>query len=106
MRAATNEELDKDTTAGLAHFLAMAIDLTFTDTEKAGLARAKSGRHLLALVEHLKTNSASTYRETQLQNPFMRAARASLLQRLEAVHDELNAAAFRFEPHSPDRWRE
>ena len=82
----TAEDEDRRTGPGMAHFIGMALELYLPEEEREKLPSG-AGRFLLQsvygrcpkkgehLIEHLKTNSPSTYRETQLLNPFMADAR-------------------------------
>ena len=50
----TAEEYDRaNTSAGLAHFLGMVLDLYLDDSQRSRLKGAKSGSFLLQLIEHL-----------------------------------------------------
>ena len=91
---------------GIAHFIGMALDLNLTEEERVALSRAGSGRYLLQLIEHLKTNSPSTYKETQLLDLGMSARRKEVIEWLKNMDDELSRGEFRFKPYPPDRWRE
>lgn len=97
---------DRKPVAGLAHFIGMALDLNLTDEERSRMSTGGAGRCLLKLIEHLKTNSPSTYRETQLLEPGMSARRKEVIAWLNALDQELDRGVFRFSPYPPDRWRE
>ena len=84
----------------------MALDLNLTEEERDKLSRAGSGRCLLNLIEHLKTNSPSTYKETQLLDPGMSVRRKEVIEWLKNMDKELSRGEFRFKPYPPDRWRE
>ncbi len=92
--------------SGVAHFIGMALDLNLTAEERSQLAIGGAGRCLLKLIEHLKTNSPSTYKEIQLLDPRMSARRKEVIAWLEALDAELDKGEFRFQPHPPERWRE
>ncbi len=99
-------ETEQRPVAGIAHFIGMALDLNLTQEERVRLSKGGAGKCLLKLIEHLKTNSPSTYKETQLLEPGMPARRKEVIEWLKALDGELDRALFRFEPHPPDRWRE
>jgi prephenate dehydrogenase len=65
-----------------------------------------AGRFLLQLIEHLKTNSPSTYRETQLLNPFMADARKKVIKALVQFDEALNRGEFNFQAYPRDKWRD
>ena len=69
------------------------------------LQRAKSGSFLIQLIEHLKSNSSSTYRETQLLNPYMADTREKLIASLKNTDKELDEGVFGFESYPRDKWR-
>ncbi len=101
------EEYDRDTTsAGIAHFIGMALDLYLNDSQRTQLRKARSGSFLLQLIEHLKSNSPTTYRETQTLNPFMSKARKELVKALEKTRGDLDEGTFRFKPYPREMWRE
>lgn len=92
--------------SGIAHFIGMALDLHLEEEDRARLAGGGAGQCLLGLIQHLKTNSPATYRETQLLEPGMSARRKEVIAWLQAVDEELDRGVFRFEPAPPDTWRE
>jgi prephenate dehydrogenase len=97
---------DRKPVAGVAHFIGMALDLNLTDEERSRMEKSGAGQCLLRLIEHLKTNSPSTYRETQLLEPGMSDRRKEVIAWLSALDQELDRGVFKFSPHPPDRWRE
>jgi len=92
--------------SGIAHFIGMALDLNLTADERKELTGGKAGQFLLGLIEHLKTNSPSTYKETQLLDPRMSARRKEVIAWLDNLDEELDGGKFRFQPHPSDQWRE
>jgi len=92
--------------AGIAHFIGMALDLNLTAEERTRLAGGGAGQCLLKLIEHLKTNSASTYKEIQLLDGRMSARRKEVIAWLSGLDAELDEGEFRFQPYPPERWRE
>lgn len=92
--------------SGIAHFIGMALDLNLTAEERIRLGRGGAGQCLVRLIEHLKTNSPSTYKEIQFLDRQMSARRKEIIAWLKALDEELDRGEFRFEPHPPDRWRE
>lgn len=103
----TAEEYDRSNTdAGIAHFLGMALDLYLDDAQRNRLKTAKSGAFLLQLIEHLKGNSPTTYRETQVLNAYMSEARKGLIKVLENTDKELDKGIFRFRTYPWEQWRE
>ena len=106
LRPVSPEELKGRPVIGLAHFIGMALDLNLTEQDRAALAGSKAGRYLLQLIEHLKSNSASTYRETQLMDPRMPDGRRELMDWLKEFDEELNRGVFGFQAHLRDKWRE
>lgn len=103
----TAEEYDKrNTNAGIAHFLGMALDLYLDDSQRNQLRKAKSGSFLLQLIDHLKSNSPTTYRETQMLNPYMSKARKELITALQKTSGELDEGTFRFKPYPRENRRE
>lgn len=106
LKPETAEEYNRRTAVvGIAHFLGIALDLYIDDSQRAQLEKAKSGSFIMQLIEHLKTNSSSTYRETQLLNPYMANTRKKLIAALESTDKELDNDVFRFESYQRDRWR-
>lgn len=101
----TPEEHDRrNAVVGMAHFVALATDDTLTSDDKADLSESGAGRKLLSLIEHVTSNAPSTYRETQMDNPFMKANRVRLLDAFRRYHEELDRGEFIFHP-SPRRRR-
>jgi len=92
--------------SGIAHFIGMALDLNLTAEERSGLAKGGAGQCLLKLIEHLKTNSPSTYKEIQLLDARMSGRRKEVIAWLEALDAELDRGEFRFQPYPSERWRE
>lgn len=92
--------------SGIAHFIGMALDLNLTAEERDRLTHGGAGQCLLRLIEHLKTNSPSTYKEIQLLDPRMSARRKEAIAWLQALDEELDRGEFQFEPYPPERWRE
>lgn len=97
---------DRKPVAGVVHFIGMALDLNLTDEERSRMAKGGAGQCLLRLIEHLKTNSPSTYKETQLIEPGMSARRKEVIAWLRALDQELDEGIFRFSSYPPNRWRE
>jgi prephenate dehydrogenase len=98
-------EEDKGTPViGMAHFIGMALDLNLTEQDRSALARSKAGSYILQLIEHLKSNSPSTYREIQLMDPRMPDGRKELIDWLKGFDEELNRGVFRFEAYPRERW--
>lgn len=91
---------------GLAHFIGMVLDLNLTEAERSAMSGSPACRYLLQLIEHLKSNSPSTYKETQLLDPCMSERRKELIDWLKAFDADLDKGIFRFEPYPRDRWRE
>ena len=106
LHAMPRDSADAKPVAGVAHFIGMALDLNLTDEDRARMAKGGAGQCLLRLIEHLKTNSPSTYKETQLLDPGMSARRKEVIAWLGALDRELDAGVFSFRPYPPDRWRE
>ena len=102
----TPEDSEQKPVSGIAHFIGMALDLNLTDEERSSLGRGGAGQSLLKLIEHLKTNSPSTYKEIQLLDPRMSARRKEVIAWLKALDAELDKGEFRFEPYPPEQWRE
>lgn len=100
------EQADKKTGPGLAQFVGMALDLHLDESQRSQLRRSKAGSYLLQLIHHLKSNSSSTYRETQILNPYMSDARKKLIKSFLQFDEELDDGVFRFEAFPRDRWRE
>jgi len=64
LQPASPEDYDRESTAaGIAHFIGMALDLHLGERERAELENSPAGFYLLQLIEHLKSNSPSTYKE-------------------------------------------
>ena len=106
LKRTTAEEYDKNgIIIGIAHFLGNALDLSLNPTERAHLAGAKSGSFLIQLIEHLKTNSPTTYRETQVLNPYMSQARKRFIGDLKRIDEELDSGMFSFEAYPREKWR-
>jgi prephenate dehydrogenase len=91
---------------GLAHFIGMALDLKLTETDRSVMSQSPACCYLLQLIEHLKSNSPSTYKETQLLNPYMSERRKELIDWLKEFDTDLDKGIFRFESYPRDRWRE
>jgi len=92
--------------AGLIHFVGMALDINITDEERSRMADSPACRYMLQLIEHLKSNSPSTYRETQLLDPRMSQRGKELIGWLKSLDAELDRGVFRFKPYARDKWRE
>jgi hypothetical protein len=92
--------------SGIAHFIGMALDLNLTEEERSRLGRGGAGQCLLRLIEHLKTNSPSTYKEIQLLDAGMSARRREVIEWLKALDEELDKGEFRFQAYPQERWRE
>jgi prephenate dehydrogenase len=106
LRPETPEEYDKNNVdAGIAQFLGIALDLFLDDSQLGHLKKSASGPFLLKLIEQMKSNSPTTYRENQTMNPYMAEARNKLITALQNVDKELNSGIFRFESYPQDRWR-
>ena len=101
----TAEDEDRRTGPGMAHFIGMALELYLPEEEREKLPSG-AGRFLLQLIEHLKTNSPSTYRETQLLNPFMADARKKVIKALVQFDEALNRGEFNFQAYPRDKWRD
>lgn len=99
-------EANKKPVVGLAHFIGMALDLNLTKDDRSRMAKSGAGRNLLQLIEHLKSNSPSTYKETQLLNPGMSDYRKELISWLKKFDEELDRGVFRFDPYPREKWRE
>jgi len=93
-------------TAGIAHFIGMALDLNLSATAREDLAQSGAGRCLLDLIRHLKTNSPSTYKETQLLEPDMSAIRKEIIGWFKHVDEDLDDGVFTFKPLPPETWRD
>ena len=92
--------------AGLAHFIGMTLDLNLTADERSRMEKSGACRYLLQLIEHLKSNSPATYKETQLLNPSMSDRRKEFIAWLKQLDEELDRGIFEFKSHPPDKWRE
>ena len=101
-----SEDPERKPVSGIAHFIGMALDLHLTAEERIGLERGGAGQCLLKLIEHLKTNSPSTYKEIQLLDAQMSARRKEVIAWLKALDEELDRGEFRFQPYPPEQWRE
>lgn len=102
----TAKEYDRsNTSAGTAHFLGIALDLSLDQEERSYLARTKTGWLLMQLIENMKTNSPTTYRETQILNPNMSRVRKKLINMLRKTDEELDKGIFRFEAYPREKWR-
>ena len=77
-----------------------------TEDEGARMMGSPACRYLLQLIGHLKSNSPSTYRETQLLDPRMSIRRKEVIAWLREFDEELDRGAFRFQPYPRDKWRE
>lgn len=107
LQSMTAEEYDRSNTdAGIAHFIGMALDMYLGDSQRDRLKTAKSGSFLLQLIEHLKSNSPATYRETQVLNAYMSEARKGLIKILENTDKDLDKGIFRFKAYPREQWRE
>jgi prephenate dehydrogenase len=107
LKITTAERYDRETAVtGMAHFLGMALDLNLNVQERKNLESAKSGSYLIQLIEHLKTNSPTTYMETQLLNPYMSETRKRLIKELIKIDEGLDKGIFRFEAYPREKWRQ
>ncbi len=52
---------------------------------------SRAGLFLLDLIHHLKTNSPSTYKETQILNPYMLEMRDKIISWFKSIHKALNS---------------
>ena len=91
---------------GLVHFVGMALDLNLTEGYRSAMSGSPACRYVLQLIEHLKSNSPSTYKETQLLAPDMSQGRKELIGWLKELDAELDKGIFRFEPYPREKWRE
>ena len=96
---------DRNPVAGVVHFIGMALDLNLKKEERTRMAEGGAGRYLLMLIEHLKSNSLSTYRETQLLEPKMSARRKEVISWLRTLDQELDDGIFKFKPNHSNKWR-
>lgn len=101
----TSEEYDTNILAGIAHFIGMALDLHFNQDILSHQKESGAISCIAGLIQHLKSNSPSTYKETQLLNPFMSPARKNVIKALQHFDKELDAGEFKFEAFSRDKWR-
>ena len=89
----------------MAHFIGMALELYLPKEERDRLSSG-AGRFLQQLIEHLKTNSPSTYRETQLLHPFMADARKEVIKAHVQFDEAPNRGEFNFQVSPRDQWRD
>jgi prephenate dehydrogenase len=76
---------------GLAHFLALALGAELSDDDRAMLSGAPAGRRMLQLVDHVASNSLTTYQEQQLHNSFIASRRSALVRVLQSLDATLAA---------------
>ena len=61
------------------------------------LAGVRSGSWLVGLMKHLQANSYTTWRETQLDNPFTEEQRKRLIEAFQRYDGVLGAGTFPFD---------
>ncbi len=104
LRPETAQEYDKNNVdSGIAQFLGIALDLYLDVSQRTRLKKSAAGSFLLKMIEHMKSNSSSTYRENQMMNPYMAEARNKLIIALQNINKELTEGTFRFTNYQTDR---
>lgn len=68
-----------------------------SEEEKALLSGTSSGSKLMALVNHFSGTLPTTWRETQIDNPFTGQLRERLVQSLSDCHAALAAGEYPFQ---------
>lgn len=90
------EEHDRLTATGLVHFMAIAIDSYLSAGEKQQLKTGTVGPLFMKIIDHIKQNSKTTYKETQLLNPFMKTRRNEFIKALVEYNKRLDIGEFPF----------
>ena len=95
----TAEEHDKlNSIIGLGHFVGLSLDSLLTKDEKEVLGGIGSGSLLIQLMDRLRANSPTTWKETQIDNPFTKTRRESLIKPLVEFDKKLSQGKFPFVP--------
>jgi len=74
----------------------MAFDSYLQDKDRRELMSGTVGPLFLKIVDHIRSNSQATYRETQLLNPFMKERRKEFLRALLKNDQKLEQGEFPF----------
>ncbi len=99
IRVITAEEHDRlNSIIGLGHFVGLSLDSLLTEDEKEVLSGIGSGSLLIQLMDRLRANSSTTWKETQIDNPFTKARRESLIKTLVEYDKKLSQGEFPFVP--------
>lgn len=97
LQAVSASEHDRqNATVGLVHFIIMAFDSYLQDKDRRELMSGTVGPLFLKIVDHIRSNSQATYRETQLLNPFMKERRKEFLRALLKNDQKLEQGEFPF----------
>ena len=81
---------------GIGHFVGLFLGHFLSDDEKENLAAIGSGSKIMALVSHFVGNSPATWRETQVDNQFMKERRAKLIKAFIQYHESLSKGEYPF----------
>ena len=106
LSAIDNETPQERPVAGIAHFIGMALDLNLTEDERSAMTGSPACRYLLQSVGHLKSNSPSTYKETELLDIRTSGRRKEVIAWSKECDEELDRGVFRFQPYPRRKWRE
>ena len=74
----------------------MLFDSYLTEEEKAELRTVTIGHLFLNAIERIRVNPPSSYKETQLYNPFVRKRRKELIEALNNYNKLLDTGEFPF----------
>jgi len=101
LRMVSAEEHDRrNAVIGVGHFVGLILAEVLTDEEKEVLGGVRSGSWLVGLMKHLQANSYTTWRETQLDNPFTGEQRKRLIEAFQKYDGVLGAGTFPFDKNA------
>ena len=95
-RMSPEEHDRRNAVVGMAQFISLTLANYLSARDRGILQGSRLGSALLSSVDHMVSNAPSTYRETQIDNPFTRAQRVRLLSALSSYHKHLNRGEFMF----------
>ncbi|UCG61565.1 MAG: hypothetical protein JSV52_14830 [Candidatus Zixiibacteriota bacterium] len=81
---------------GLVHFVGLVLNKHFGSDDRKILAQSPAASHVLRLMDHLRSNSPATYKETQIDNGYTGRRRNDLIRAMAECDRKLNAGEFPF----------
>jgi prephenate dehydrogenase len=107
LRPETAQEYDQHhITEGIVQFLGIVLDSYLDEAQRTRLKKSGAGLSFHKLIENMKSNSSTTYRETQMMNSFMADARNKLIAEFQKIDNELKEGTFSFKTRSVEKSNE